>query len=199
MRLSKKLPEQGTSLPELLIASLVIGIFFASIFEVSAVCLRYISASKENVSAIESVQDRIEQIRGIDFPNLLDATYMSTTPPVPAASPSPSPPQRRNLTVPSNASVLAQNATETVTISTVSGGVATTPKVTYTRAVGAKISSTPFSDTNVTPTVVWTGGASFPSTTTSVQVDVTYSWTSTLGGIARTETSSTIISAGAKK
>jgi Tfp pilus assembly protein PilV len=199
MRLSRKLPEQGTSLPELLIASLVIGIFFASIFEVSAVCLRYISASKENVSAIESVQDRIEQIRGTDFPNLLDATYMSVTPAVPAASPSPSPAQRRNLTVPSNASVLAQNAIETVTISTFSGGVATTPKVTYTRAVGAKISGTPFSDTNLTPTVTWTGGSSFPSTTTAVLVDVTYSWTSTLGGIARSETSSTIVSAGAKK
>jgi Tfp pilus assembly protein PilV len=199
MRLSKNLPEQGTSLPELLIAALVIGIFFSSIFELSAVCLRYISASKENVSAIESVQDRIEQIRGTDFANLLDATYMSVTPAVPAASPSPSPPQRRNLTVPSNGSVLAQNATEKVTISTLSGGVATTPKVTYTRAPGAKISSTAFSDTNVTPTVVWTGGSSFPSTTTTVLVDVTYSWTSTLGGIARSETSSTIVSAGGKK
>jgi type II secretory pathway pseudopilin PulG len=191
--------EAAATLPELLISALVIGIFFASIFEVSGVCLRYISASKENVSAIECVQDRIEQVRGMDFTNLLDATYMAATPATPAASPSPSPPQRRNLTTPANASVLAQNATETVTISTFSGGAATTPKVTYVRTAGAVISATPFSDTNVTPTQTWSGGSSFPSTTTTVLVDVTYAWTSTLGGLQRSETSSTIVSAGAKK
>jgi hypothetical protein len=177
----------------------VVGTFFACIFEVSAVCLRYISASKENVSSIECVQDRIEQIRGTDFTSLLDQTYMSVTPAVPASSPSPSPPQRRNLTTPSNPSALAQTATETVKISMFSGGAATTPSVTYTRAPGAVISSTPFSDTNVSPTVTWAGGASFPTTTTTVLVDVTYTWTSTLGGIQRTETSSTIVSAGTKK
>jgi type II secretory pathway pseudopilin PulG len=191
--------EAAATLPELMISALVIGIFFASIFEVSGICLRYISASKENVSAIECVQDRIEQVRGTDFTNLLDQTYMTVTPAVPASSPLPSPPQRRNLTTPANASVLAQNATETVTISTFSGGVATTPKVTYTRAPGAVISATAFSDTNVTPTTVWAGGASFPSTTTTVLVDVTYRWTSTLGGLTRSETTSTIVSAGAKK
>lgn len=182
-----------------MVTAVVVGVFFASIFEVSAVCLRYISASKENVSAIECVQDRIEQIRGTDFSSLLDQTYMSVTPAIPGASPSPSPPQRRNLTVPSNASVLAQNATEVVKISTFSGGAATTPSVTYTRAPGAVISSTAFSDTNVSPSVVWSGGASFLSTTTTVLVDVTYSWTSTLGGLSRSETSSTVVSAGTKK
>jgi type II secretory pathway pseudopilin PulG len=199
MRLGQSRLKTGSTLPELLIAALVIGVFFASIFEVSAVCLRYISASKENVSAIECVQDRIEQIRGTDFTNLLDPTYMATTPALPAATPTPTPPQRRNLTTPANASVLAQQATETVKISTFSGGVATTPSVTYTRGPGAVISSTPFSDTNVTPTIVWAGGASFPSTTSTVLVDVTYSWTSTLGGLQRTETTSTIVSAGQKK
>ena len=191
--------ETGATLPELMITAVVVGVFFASIFELSAVCLRYISASKENVNSIECVQDRIEQLRGIDFASLLDQAYMSVTPAVPAASPSPSPPQRRNLTVPSNASTLAQKATETVKISTFSGGAATTPSITYTRAPGALISATPFSDTNVAPTVSWTGGSSFPTTTATVVVDVTYSWTSTLGGINRTETSSTIISAGTKK
>jgi len=191
--------EAATTLAELMITAVVVGVFFASIFELSAICLRYISASKENVSSIECVQDRIEQIRGIDFTSLLDETFMSVTPAVPSASPSPSPPQRRNLTTPSNPSALAQSATETVKISTFSGGTATTPSVTYTRAPGAVISSTPFSDTNVAPTVSWSGGASFPSTTTTVLVDVTYVWTSTLGGLQRTETTSTIVSAGTKK
>jgi hypothetical protein len=198
MRISRP-TETAATLAELMVTAVIVGVFFASIFEVSAICLRYISASKENVSAIECVQDRIEQIRGTDFPSLLDQTYMSVTPAVPSASPSPSPPQRRNLTVPSNASVLAQNATEVVKISTFSGGAATTPSVTYTRAPGAVISSTNFSDTNVAPSVSWSGGASFPSTTATVLVDVTYSWTSTLGGLSRTETSSTIVSAGTKK
>jgi hypothetical protein len=198
MRVSRP-NEAGTTLAELMITAVVVGVFFASIFEVSAVCLRYISASKENVSSIECVQDRIEQIRGTDFTSLLDQTYMSVTPAVPAASPSPSPPQRRNLTTPSNPSALASSATETVKISTFSGGAATTPSVTYTRAAGAVISSTAFSDTNVSPAVSWAGGGSFPSTTTTVLVDVTYTWTSTLGGIQRTETSSTIVSAGTKK
>jgi len=191
--------EAATTLAELMITAVVVGVFFACIFEVSAICLRYISASKENVSSIECVQDRIEQIRGTDFTSLLDQTYMSVTPTVPSASPSPSPPQRRNLTTPSNPSALAQSATETVKISTFSGGATTTPSVTYTRAPGAVISAIPFSDTNVSPTVSWSGGASFPSTTTTVLVDVTYTWTSTLGGLQRTETTSTIVSAGTKK
>ncbi|MDQ6765644.1 MAG: hypothetical protein M3Z22_06030 [Verrucomicrobiota bacterium] len=199
MRLKKQPSETGATLPELMIAAMVMGLFFSGIFEMSAVCLRYISSSKENISAIECVQDRIEQLRGTDFTSLLSQNYLSTVPPVPAASPSPSPPQRRNLTVPSNASPLAQQATETVKISTYSGTGPTTPSVTYVRAKGAQINSTPFSDVNVTPTVTWNGGGSFPATTASVQVDVTYAWTATLGGRSRKETSSTIISAGTKK
>ncbi len=187
------------TLVELLVTVVVVGIFFGGIFEVSAVCFRYISASKENINAIECVQDRIEQMRGTDFTSLLDATYMSVAPATPAASPSPSPQQRRNLTTPPNASTLAQQGIETVKISTYSGTAATTPSVTYTRAKGAKISATAFSDTNVTPSVSWSGGGSFPATTTTVQVDVTYAWTAVLGQRSRTETSSTIISAGTTK
>ncbi len=181
-----------------MIAAIIMGIFFSGIFEVTGLCIRYISSSKENITAVECVHDRIEQIRGTDFTSVLDQTYMAVTPAVPAASPSPSPSQRRNLTVPSNASALASNATETVTISTFSGTSATTPKVTYVRQPGAKWSSTPFSDTNVTPSVTWTGGGSL-SAATAVQVDVTYSWNSVLGGRPLTESSSTIICAGTKK
>lgn len=198
MRLARR-SEAAITLPELMITAVVIGIFFSGIFEVSTMCLRYVSSSKENISAIECVQDRIEQLRGTDFTSLLDQTYMSVTPATPAASPSPSPQQRRNLTTPANASVLAQQGTEVVKISTYSGTGATTPSVTYTRAPGAQIVSTPFSDVNVTPSVSWSGGSSFPATTTTVQVDVTYTWNAVLGGRARSEISSTIISAGTKK
>lgn len=193
-------PESGLTLAELMVTAVVLGIFMASMFEMSAVSMRYVSSSKENISSIECVQDRIEQLRGTDFSSLLDENYMRVAPTPPPASPAPTPPQRRNLSTPSNASDLAQQATETVTISTYSGTGATTPKVTYTRPPGAKIVSTPFSDVNVVPAPgTWVGGTSFPSTTKTVQVDVTYSWNATFGGRARSETSSTIISAGTKK
>ncbi|HEX4631528.1 MAG TPA: hypothetical protein VH188_11250 [Chthoniobacterales bacterium] len=198
MRFPARKPEQGVSLPELMIAAIVMGIFFSGIFEVTGICLRYVSSSKENISAVECVHDRIEQVRGTDFTSLLDTTYMGVTPAVPAASPVPTPPQRRNLTVPSNASPLASYATETVTISTLSGTAATTPKVTYVRQPGAKWSSTAFSDTNVTPTITWSGGSSL-SSATAVQVDVTYSWNSVLGARPLSESSSTIVCAGTKK
>ena len=150
--------ESGNTLVELMVAALVLSVFFVSIFEVSAVCLRYISSSKENVTGIECVQDRIEQLRSTDFASLIDPNYLAVTPSVPSASPSPSPPQRRNLTVPSNASELASKAMEEVTISTYSGGAATTPKVKYTRAAGAKINTTTnFADTNVTPSQLGPG------------------------------------------
>jgi prepilin-type N-terminal cleavage/methylation domain-containing protein len=190
--------EAGVTLPELMIAAIIMGIFFSGIFEVTGICLRLISSSKENISAVECVHDRIEQLRGTDFTSLLDPTYMAVTPAVPPAFPVPTPNQRRNLTVPSNASALASNATETVTISTLSGTTATTPKVTYVRPPGAQWSSTAFSDTNVTPTPTWTGGASLGNAT-AVRVDVTYSWNSVLGGRPLTESSSTIICAGTKK
>jgi hypothetical protein len=181
-----------------MIASLLVAVFFSGIFEVSAVCLRYISASKENIAALECVQDRIEQLRNLSFENLVDPTFLAVTPPVPAASPAPTPPQRRNLTTPANASELAQNATEEVTISAFDGTTATTPSVKYTRAAGAKINAAPFSDTNVTPAIAWTGGSSLANAT-AVQVDVTYRWTATFGRRPRAESSSTIVSAGNKK
>ncbi|HEX8678850.1 MAG TPA: hypothetical protein VF683_02735 [Chthoniobacterales bacterium] len=197
MRCAKQ-NEAGTTLPELMITALVVGIFFSAIFEVSAVCFRYVSASKENIAALECVHDRIEQLRNTDFPSLIDPTYLAVTPAVPAPSPMPSPPQRRNLTTPANGSELARYATEEVTISTFNGTTATTPKVKFSRPAGAKFNHTPFSDTNITPTIEWTGGTTLANAT-AVQVDVTYRWTSTLGRRPRSESSCIIVSAGTKK
>jgi type II secretory pathway pseudopilin PulG len=200
MRLRTRSTQSAATLPELLITAVVVGIFFAGIFEVSAVCIRYISSTKENITAIECVHDRLEQMRGTDFTSLTDATYWNTVPAVPAASPSPSPSQRRSLTVPSNPAPLASQATETVTISTFSGASATTPKVTFVRAPGAVINTSQnFSDTNLLPTTTWAGGSAFSANTSAVQVDVTYTWNAVLGGRSRTETSSTVIAAGTKK
>jgi hypothetical protein len=109
------------------------------------------------------------------------------------------PPQRRNLTTPSNASELAQQATEIVTVSKFSDGAATTPTVTYTRAAGAKINvTTAYADTNILPTTVWTGGTTLTGAR-AVLIDVTYKWKAVLGQRNRSETSSTIIVAGSKK
>ena len=195
---SSRHTEGGQTLAELMITMVVLGTFFAGIFELSALCLRYISATKENIAAVECVQDRLEQLRAAEFSSLIDPAFVATTPAVPAASPAPSPPQRRNLTTPSNASELARNATEIVTISAFSGAGATTPTVTYTRSPGAKINNgVAFNDVNILPSVSWSGGSSLASAK-AVQVDVTYRWTGRAGR-QREVTGSTIIAAGNKK
>lgn len=177
--------ETASTLPELMITALVLGIFFSGIFEVSAVCLRYISSAKENVNAIETVQDRIEQLRNLDFASLTNANTVSTA-----------------LSVPPNSSGLASVGTETVTISTLSGSTATTPKVTFVRAPGASLGITPTPNVSVTPSQTWTGASTFTAATIAngaVQVDVTYSWYAVLGHRTRTETTSTLVSSGTKK
>jgi hypothetical protein len=163
--------ESGTTLIEVMVSVLLAAVFFSSIFEVNGVCLRYINSSKENISGIECVQDRLEQLRNLDFPTLIDTTSMTTL-----------------LTSPPNPSQLPLKATETVTISAFSNGAPTTPTITFTRNPGA----------SVAPSNIPAGTVSFGSTTL-VQVDVTYTWTSTLGGRSRTEQTSTVLTAGTKK
>jgi Tfp pilus assembly protein PilV len=171
----------GTTLPEVLTAAVVVGVFFASIFELNAVCLRYISASKENITGIECVQDRIEQLRNLDFTSLTSESALTTL-----------------MSLPANSSALASMATETVTISTFSGSAATSPALTLARGPGASIGVSPAPNVTVTPTKQWSGSSSF-GTASIVQVDVTYSWKAIFGRRARSERSSTIISAGLKK
>ena len=86
--------------PEVLVAVLLLGVFCASIFELNAVCLRYIDATKESVAALQSVQDRAEMLRNLAFTDLTSTaavqTLMSSAP---------------------NAAPFGQKATETVRIS----------------------------------------------------------------------------------
>ena len=97
MNLKRRALNAATSLPEVLVALLLVGIFFASVFELNAVCLRYIEASKEAVAAVAAVQDRTEVVRNLAFADLTNTTYMQSL-----------------LGNPANGSELAGRATEVV-------------------------------------------------------------------------------------
>lgn len=91
---------RGTTLPETVVALLLLVTFFSSVFELNAVCLRYIDATKESVAALQHVQDRAEMLRNLAFKDLTDVTAVRTL-----------------LATPPNAASFAQKATETVRIS----------------------------------------------------------------------------------
>jgi Tfp pilus assembly protein PilV len=90
----------GTTLPEALVGLLLLAMFFASVFELNAVCLRYIDATKESVAALQNVQDRAEMLRNLAFIDLTNTASVQTL-----------------MATPPNAAPFAQKATETVTIS----------------------------------------------------------------------------------
>ena len=100
MKTRLNLKNQGTTLPETMLAVLLVATFFASIFELNAVCLRYIDATKESVAALQSVQDRSEMLRNLSFADLTNTAAVQTL-----------------MATPPNAAAFAQKATETVTIS----------------------------------------------------------------------------------
>lgn len=172
--------QSGTTLIETVVAATLIAAFFAAIFEVNAVCLRYIDAAKESVAALQGVQDRVEQLRNLGFSSLTSPSYMATTQPTPAPSGS----RPASLTLPSDSSDLAARVTETVTVSAYPSG----PTVTYTRNPGAGF---------VTPSYV-PASPNF-SGVTLVKVNVKYAWNMTFGGRPASEEAETIISAGTKK
>jgi len=124
MLLGNKGPAKaGFTLPEIVIATALVAVFFCSIFEVNALCLRFISASKENVGATEAVHDRLERLRNADFSTLTTVSSMKNL-----------------LAQPANSSPLAQKAVETVTVSNYPSG---NPTIAYTRAINGAVSSVP--------------------------------------------------------
>lgn len=153
-----------------MMAALILGLFFSSIFEVNAVCLRYINASKENVAALESVQDRLEGLRSFAFADLISTTYMKGT---------------NALKAPANASTHATVVSEEVTLTDYENAANT---ITYSRSSGA----------SVTPNSI-PASYTFPTSTKLVRVRVKHTWTGALGGRIRTEESETVISGGIKK
>src|SRR5207249_3846794 len=100
MRLGPKQPTAAMTFPEVLVAVLLLAIFCTSVFELNAVCLRYIDASKESVAAVESVHDRCEVLRNLAFTDLTTKSYVQSL-----------------LASPANASEFCKKATEVVKIS----------------------------------------------------------------------------------
>jgi Tfp pilus assembly protein PilV len=163
MRTHPKSPEAAMTFPEVLVAILLMAIFCGSVFELNAVCLRYIDSSKEAVSALQSVHDRAEVLRNLSF------TDLTTTATV-----------QNLLTSAANSSDFCKKSTETITI------------VSYPTANGTtQFTRTPDGTVTLNSTATSLGS-------TLVQVDISTSW-NMLGGRARSEQTSTIISNGTKK
>jgi Tfp pilus assembly protein PilV len=163
MKLRPKQPTDAMTFPEVLVAVLLLAIFCASIFELNAVCLRYINASKESIAALQSVHDRCEVLRNLAFADLTTTSTVQSL-----------------LATPPNGSDFCKKTTEVVKISA------------YPTASGVtQFTRTPDGVVNNDSTATDLG-------TSLVQVDVSTSW-NMLGGRARSETTSTIISNGTKK
>lgn len=71
---------------EIMVAAVIITGFLASIFELNAVCLRYIDATKESVAALQSVHDRCEALRNLSYTDLTKASYVQSLMAMPANS-----------------------------------------------------------------------------------------------------------------
>ena len=100
MKLIPKDHTSGTTLVEVLVATLLLASFFASLFEANAVCLRFIAASKQSVGAIEAVQARAEVFRNLAFSDLTTTSSVQNL-----------------LATAANTSDFAKSATEVVKIS----------------------------------------------------------------------------------
>jgi len=163
MRLRPKQPTVAMTLPEVLVAVVLLATFCASVFELNAVCLRYIDASKETTAALQSVHDRCEVLRNLAFTDLTTKSYVQAL-----------------LATPPNGSDFCKKATEVVKISAYPTANGVTQ---FTRTPNGAVAN------DLTATDLGTS---------LVQVDVSTSW-NMLGGRARSETTSTIISNGTKK
>jgi Tfp pilus assembly protein PilV len=163
MRLTPNATKSAMTFPEVLVAILLLAIFCGSVFELNAICLRYIDSSKEEVSALQAVHDRAEVLRNLSFTDLTNTATIQSL-----------------LGSAANSSDFCQKATETVSIASYPTASGTTQ---FTRTPDGTVTR------NSTATDLGS---------TLVQVDVTTSW-NMLGGRARSEQTTTIISNGTKK
>ena len=91
---------KAMTLPEVLVALLLLGLFLPSVFAVNGVCLRLINATKESTAALQSVHDRCETLRNLTFTDLVSASQVQSL-----------------MATPANASDFCKNAAEVVTMS----------------------------------------------------------------------------------
>ena len=91
--------QAALTFPEVLVAILLMAIFGTSVFELNAITIRFIDASKESVAALESVHDRCEVLRNLAFTDLTTATYVQSL-----------------LAAPANGSDFNKKATEVVSL-----------------------------------------------------------------------------------
>lgn len=148
---------------------MLVALFFVSIFEVNAMCLRYMDASKESLAALQGVQDRAEVLRNLAFSDLTTTSFVRNNV-MPA-----------NYTPDKTPTLFSKKATEVVRI------------MQYPAANGV----TQF--TRLPNGTITTDSVAADLGTGLVQVDVSVSWNMTMGGRARTEQTSCIVSNGTKK
>ena len=147
-----------------MVTAVLIAVFFASIFELNAMCLRFIDAGKESLAAVQSVQDRSETLRNLSFSDLTTTAVVQNL-----------------MAAPANPAPFSQKGTEIVKITKYPTANGVTQ---FTRSPDGTVFN------NSVASDLWTQ---------LVKVDVTVSWTMTLGGRARTEQTSSIVSNGTKK
>jgi hypothetical protein len=136
--------DAGITLVEVLVSAVLLTTLFGAIFQVNAVCLRYVSAGKESMAAISDVHDRAETLRNTAFRDLTDVNFVKTL-----------------LATPANASQFAQKATEVVRISaypTPNGVTQFTRNANGSVSVNSTATNLGTSLVQVEVSCTWTGG-----------------------------------------
>ena len=150
--------EAAITLPEALIALLLLGLFLPSVFAVNGVCLRLINATKESTAALQSVHDRCETLRNLAFTDLISTSQVQSL-----------------MATPANASDFCKNAAEVVTMSAYPTATGVTQ---FTRSPGGSVTTNSVATSlgstlvQVTVSTSWNamfgGGARSEETTTII-------------------------------
>jgi prepilin-type N-terminal cleavage/methylation domain-containing protein len=112
---------KAMTLPEVLVALLLLGLFLPSVFAVNGVCLRLINATKESTAALQSVHDRSETLRNLAFTDLISTSQVQSL-----------------MATPANASDFCKNAAEVVTMSAYPTATGVTQ---FTRSPGGSVTT----------------------------------------------------------